>query len=71
MSTKITGFTEAKRRVVDAIDFRLDGLKRDRDLLAVNGRGDHFGYENRIDELETIRAFVKGMVVKVDDSDQN
>lgn len=61
MAKKVEGFMEAKRRVVRAIDFRLKNL---RSVVKVTKTG-YFASECRIDELETLRSFVKGMVVKV------
>lgn len=61
MSTKLEGFTEAKHRVVKAIDYRIQ-------QLSLNG-GEMSPEINkaileRVDELKKLRAFVKGMVTE-------
>ena len=65
MSLKLEGFSEAKRRIVSAIDYRIEKLSKD---------GGIFDTENnraiveRADELKKLRQFVKGMCIKVEKS---
>lgn len=70
MST-VSGFMKAKRQVIAAIDYRLENLSEGLKSLKRLGIDDNFGREQRIDELETLRTFVKGMVVKADETDQS
>ena len=67
---RIGGFSEAKRRVVAGLDHRIEKLTEQMNGLAI-GQGSDFGTLHKLDavrdELEKIRLYVKGMVVKVDE----
>lgn len=66
---RLQAFSETKRRIVDAIDHRIDMLKT---LISnLENEGHRIGYQliitenaGRLDELETFRKFVKGMVIE-------
>lgn len=74
---RVVGFFDAKRRIVEALDFRIEQLTmKDKalDAAAAEGKYDDTTLGSklnraedagRLDELETFRRFVKGMVVKV------
>lgn len=65
---KIEGFTECKRRVVEAFDYRLDRMNESLAVLRKNPekvRSVIDDMESRVDELESFRSYVKGMVTRV------
>ena len=66
---KVMGFMEAKRRVVDGLDYRLERLQESLAVLKREGNSQDLvvDMESRIDEVETFRAHIKGMVTKVED----
>jgi hypothetical protein len=65
------GFLHAKRTVVSAIDHRLEILTNSLEILRkakeVTPDNDIYGYEARIDELESLRDYIRnGMLWKVE-----
>jgi tryptophanyl-tRNA synthetase len=66
---KVVGFMEAKRRVVEGLDYRLERLQESLAVLKKEGNSQDLvvDMESRIDEVETFRAHLKGMVTAVDD----
>lgn len=69
-SSKLQTFSETKRRVVDAIDFRLKSLRTNVRVMSETATVPTSlleDWSSRIDELESLRSYVKGMVIKVDD----
>lgn len=69
LNAKVEGFTETKRKVVEALDYR---IARTQESLEVLNRKEEKvqsvidDMESRVDELETFRNYVKGMVIKAD-----
>lgn len=68
-SGRVRGFAECKRRVTEALDFRIDAIIKTLEVLEKNNKITYVteDYRSKLDELETFRNYVKGMVVKVDE----
>ena len=61
MSLKLEGFTEAKRRILRAIDYRIEQLPKNGGMFDAETNRDVC---ERVDELNKLRAFVRGMVTE-------
>lgn len=69
-SARVRGFGETKRRVIEAMDYRIARLTESLDVLnrqPEKVRSVIDDMQSRVDELETIRNYVKGMVIKVEE----
>lgn len=66
---RIRGFSETKRRVTEALDYRISQLSEGIDALKENHECVSVveDYDIRRDELYSIRAFIRGMVVEVNE----
>lgn len=67
-NSRVSGFMSAKQLVLKALDYRINNLSKMRRLL----KDLHDGHtsaifqdtESKLDELTTLRTYVKGMVIK-------
>lgn len=71
-SARVRAFASTKRQVLEALDYRLARLNDSLEVLQKNREKFESNYlfddmESRIDELETFRNYVKGMVIKVEE----
>lgn len=66
ISPRIEGFFSCKRRVIGGFDYRMTRLEDSLKVLKKKKRpqSEIRDLQSRIDEIETLRHFVKGMVVK-------
>ena len=69
-SGRVSGSTSTKRQIVEALDYRVNRLTESLEVLRKNGNQVQSvidDMESRVDELETFRHYVKGMVFKADE----
>lgn len=64
-SGHVGGFSQCKRRVVEALDHRLATLSSEAELTSDLSKACEIGAQ--ITELTKLRMYVKGMVIKVDE----
>jgi predicted transcriptional regulator len=72
LSARVNAFSETKRRILDAIDFRIENIKE------IYTLSDDFSdttsdliRKSRLNELETLRSHISGMVIEIDEQETN
>lgn len=67
---RVRGFMQNKRRVVESIDYRIARLKESAEILKRDPKKLDLmlkDVESRAEELESVRIYVQGMVIKVEE----